>query len=58
VEAGSAVAPAEKAEAKKSKARKPKVLARQRNNDQRLGGNGLGYAEESRNGQRGLFLNW
>ena len=59
VEAGSTVAPTEKAEAKKIKARKPKVLARQRNNDQRLGGgNGLGYAEESRNGQRGLFFNW
>ena len=59
VEAGSTVAPTEKAEAKKIKARKPKVLASQRNNDQRLGGgNGLGYAEKSRNGQRGLFFNW
>jgi hypothetical protein len=59
VEAGSAVAPTEKAEAKKSKLRKPKVFARQRYNDQRLGGgNGLGYAEESRTGQRGSFFNW
>lgn len=59
VEAGSAVAPTEKAEAKKSRSRKPKVFARQRYNDQRLGGgNGLGYAEESRTGQRGLFFNW
>jgi len=43
-----------KADAKKSKHYKPKVLARQRNN---YGyGNALGYAEESRYGPSGLFF--
>jgi predicted acylesterase/phospholipase RssA len=35
------------------------VIARQRNNYERPGyGNPLGYAEESRNGPKGLFSNW
>jgi hypothetical protein len=43
-----------KADTKKIKHYKPKVLARQRNN---YGyGNALGYAEESRYGPRGLFF--
>ena len=43
-----------KADTKKSKHYKPKVVARQRNN---YGyGNALGYAEESRYGPRGLFF--
>ena len=43
-----------KADTKKSKHYKPKVLARQRNN---YGfGNALGYAEESRYGPSGLFF--
>ena len=43
-----------KADAKKGKHYKPKVVARQRNN---YGyGNALGYAEESRYGPRGLFF--
>lgn len=59
VEASSAVAPAEKADAKKSKPHKPKVLAHQRHNhEQPSYGNALGYAEELRNGQRGSFFNW
>ena len=56
-----------KADTKKSKhykpkvlAYKPKVLARQRNNYERPGyyGNALGYAEASRNGPQRTFLNW
>src|SRR5215472_11074052 len=45
-----------KADTKKSKHYKPKVLARQRNNYRY--GNALGYAEESRNGSQRLFSNW
>ncbi len=42
---------------KKSKPRKPKVLARQRNNYEERGhGNALGYAEESGYGPRGPFF--
>jgi len=36
---------------------KPKVLARQRNNNYGYG-NGQGYAEASQNGARRLFFNW
>jgi hypothetical protein len=55
----SATVPTEKTDAKKSKPHKPKVLARQRNNYERPGfGNALGYAQETRNGPRGLFFNW
>jgi len=50
----------EKAEVKKSKPHKPKVLARLRNNYQRPGyyGNAQGYAEEYRNGPQRLLSNW
>jgi hypothetical protein len=60
VEANSAAVPTEKADAKASKPRKPKVLARQRNNYERPGyyGNAPGYAEASRNGPQRLFSNW
>jgi hypothetical protein len=48
------VVPTEKADAKKSKHYKPKVLARQPNN---YGyGNALGYAQESGYSPRGLFF--
>jgi len=52
--------PTEKAEVKKSKPHKPKVLARLRNNYQRPGyyGNAQGYAEEYRNGPQRLLSNW
>jgi hypothetical protein len=53
VEANSAAVPDEKADAKKSEPHKPKLLARQRNN-----GNAMHYAQETRNGPRGLFFNW
>jgi hypothetical protein len=54
-----AAVPAEKPGAKKNKPHKPKVLTRQRNNYERPGyGNALGYAQETRNGPRGLFFNW
>jgi hypothetical protein len=53
VEANSAAVPDEKADAKKSVPQKPKLLSRQRNN-----GNALRYAQETRNGPRGLFFNW
>jgi hypothetical protein len=43
-----------KADTKKSKHYKPKMLARQRNNYRY--GNALGYAEESRYGPRGLWF--
>jgi hypothetical protein len=43
-----------KADTKKSKHYKPKVLARQRNNYRY--GNALGYAEESGYGPRGLWF--
>jgi hypothetical protein len=43
-----------KADAKKIKHYKPKVLARQQNNYRY--GNALGYAEESGYGPRGLFF--
>jgi hypothetical protein len=50
----SPVVAAAKADTKKIKHYKPKVLARQRNN---YGyGNALGYAEESRYGPRGPFF--
>jgi hypothetical protein len=59
IEANSTAVPTEKADAKRSKPHKPKVLARQRNNYERPAyGNTLGYAEESRNGPKGLFSNW
>jgi hypothetical protein len=60
VEANSAAVPTEKADAKKSKPHKPKVLARRRNNYERPGyyGNAPGYAEASRNGPQRLFSNW
>jgi hypothetical protein len=59
MEANSAAVLAEKADAKKSKPHKPKVLARQHNNYARPGhGNTLGYAEASRNGPQRLFSNW
>jgi len=45
-----------KADTKKSKHYKPKVLARQRNNYRY--GNALGYAEEFRNGPQRLFSSW
>jgi hypothetical protein len=55
IEANSASAATEKADAKKAP-HKPKVLARQRHNYERPGyGNGLGYAEETRNGPQRLF---
>jgi hypothetical protein len=44
-----------KADTKKIKHHKPKVLARQRNNNYGYG-NALGYAEESRYGPSGLFF--
>jgi hypothetical protein len=53
VEANSAAVPDEKADANKSEPHKPKLLARQRNN-----GNAMHYAQETRNGPRGLFFNW
>ena len=59
MDANSAAVPSEKADAKKSKPHKPKVLARQHNNYARPGyGNALGYAEASRNGPQRLFSNW
>ena len=54
VETHSATVTDEKLNAKKSKPHKPKVLTGQRNNY----GNALGYAQEARNGPRGLFFNW
>ena len=59
-EANSAAVPAENAEVKKSKSRKPKVIAGLRNNYQRPGyyGNVQGYAEEYRNGPQRLLSNW
>ena len=44
-----------KVDAKKIKHYKPKVFARQRNNNYGYG-NALGYAEESRYGPSGLFF--
>ena len=59
VEASSAETLAGKGDAKKSKPHKPRVLTREHNNYEQPGyGNALGYAEESRNRQRGLFFNW
>jgi hypothetical protein len=47
----------EKADAKKSKPHKPRVLARQRNNYEGRGyGNALGYAQEFRNDPRSFFI--
>ena len=59
MEANSAAVPSEKADAKKNKTHKPKVLARQHNNYARTGyGNALGYTEASRYGPQRLFANW
>jgi hypothetical protein len=60
VEANSAAAPVEKAEVKKSKPRKPKVLARLRNNYERPGYYGYtqGYAQETQYGLQRPFSNW
>jgi hypothetical protein len=59
IEANSAAASTEKADAKARKPHKPKVLARQRNNYERPGyGNALSYTEASRNGPQRLFSNW
>ena len=52
--AASRVVSTAKADTKKSKHYKPKVLARQRNNYRY--GNALGYAEESGYGPRGLWF--
>src|SRR6516165_883204 len=52
--AASPVVSTAKADTKKSKHYKPKVLARQRNNYRY--GNALGYAEESGYGPRGLWF--
>src|SRR3974390_1896749 len=56
VEARSAVASDEKAEAKTSKPHRHKVIARQRNHYERPGF-GIGYAEYSRNGPQRPFSN-
>jgi len=54
-----AAVPAEKPDATKSKPHKTKVLSHQLNTyDQPGYGNMLGYAQETRNGPRGLFFNW
>jgi hypothetical protein len=59
IEANSVAAADEKADFKKSKPHKRKVLARQRNNYERPSyGNALGYAEEFRNGPQRPFSNW
>jgi hypothetical protein len=59
IDANSAVVPAEKAEAKKSKPHKPKMFARQRNNFEGRGyGNAQGYAQETQYGPQRLFSNW
>jgi len=59
IEANSAVVPTEKADDKKSKPHKPKMVARHRNNFEGRGyGNGLGYAEETQYGPKRLFSNW
>ena len=49
--------PAEKPDATKSTPHSTKVLSRQRNNYEQPG-HALGYAQETRNGPRGLFFNW
>jgi hypothetical protein len=56
----SSVVATAKADNKKIKHYKPKVLARQRNNYERPDyyGTALGYAQESRNGPQRLFANW
>ena len=59
IEVNSAVVPTKKADAKKSKPHKPKMLARQRNNFEGRGyGNALGYAQETQYGPQRLFSNW
>jgi len=59
IETNSTAVAAEKADAKKNKPHKPKLLARQRNNYERPSyGNALGYAEEYRNGPQRLLSNW
>ncbi|MFY9837852.1 MAG: hypothetical protein WAK55_15575 [Xanthobacteraceae bacterium] len=57
IEASSAVAPDEQAEAKTSKPHKHNAIARQRNNYQRPSF-GMGYAEYTRNGPQRPFSNW
>ena len=52
-----ATAPAEKPDANKSKPHKPKLLT-SNNNEQPGYGHAVGYAQETRNGPRGLFFNW
>jgi hypothetical protein len=59
IEARSAAAPDEKAEAKKSKPHKHKLLARQRNNYERPGyWNAPGYADAYRSGPQRPWSNW
>jgi hypothetical protein len=59
IETNSTAVSDEKADAKKSKPHKRKVLARRRNNYQQPGyGNALGYAEEFRNGPQRPFSSW
>jgi hypothetical protein len=59
IEASSAAAPDEKAEAKKSKPHKHKLLARQRNNFEGRGyGYARGYAQETQYGPQRPFSNW
>jgi hypothetical protein len=54
-----AAVPAEKPDATKSKPSKTKLLSHQRNNYEQPGyGNARSYAQETRNGPRGLFFNW
>jgi hypothetical protein len=54
VETDSAAVSDEKADAQQSKPHKPKLLAHQRNKYEQPGHQ---YAEETRNGPRGLFFN-
>ena len=59
IEASSAAAPDEKAEAKKSKPHKHKLLARQRNNYEPRGyWNAPSYADAYRNGPQRPWSNW
>jgi hypothetical protein len=59
VEANSVAPPTEKADVKKAKPHKPKMLAHQRDNNEGRGyGNALGYAEETQYGPKRLFSNW
>jgi len=59
IETNSTAVSDEKADAKKSKPHKRKVLARRRNNYQQPDyGNALGYAEGFRNGPQRPFSSW